>query len=394
MRPALRACRRTRTRHGWSRPTRPRRRRALRRRCSRCGTASRRCRSSRDAAARRTASSAIRSSSTASSRRSTPSGRHRLLDEHGLDFDHPHHVPRARGAPPQRHGHAVRRPPRAHADAPRRGRRARPRGASALEAPGSRVRPASAARRAGATSRASRTSATRGDSSSASATRSTSASAASARLGAASAARTRRSRCRSRAASVRPGMAMFTEDGGYDVVEAVERVPLDRRSTTSTSRARTTSSPAGLVTHNSIYGFRGADITQHPRLPGRLPRRPRRQARAELPLDADDPRRRQRGDRAQPRADGQGAVDRHRRGRPDQGPRARRRARRGAVRRRRDRAARRRGRLARRDRRLLPDQRAVAGARGHARARARSATRSSAARSSTSARRSRTRSRT
>ena len=33
---------------------------------------------------------------------------------------------------------------------------------------------------------------------------------------------------------------------------------------------------------------------QHPRLPGRLPRRDGRQARAELPLDADDPRRRQR----------------------------------------------------------------------------------------------------
>ena len=46
----------------------------------------------------------------------------------------------------------------------------------------------------------------------------------------------------------------------------------------------------------------------------------------------------------------------------------------------------------RRDRGLLPDQRAVAGARGHARAGAGSATRSSAARSSTSGRRSRTRS--
>ena len=39
----------------------------------------------------------------------------------------------------------------------------------------------------------------------------------------------------------------------------------------------------------SIYGFRGADITEHPQLRGRLSRRPRRQARAELPLDADDP---------------------------------------------------------------------------------------------------------
>ena len=34
----------------------------------------------------------------------------------------------------------------------------------------------------------------------------------------------------------------------------------------------------GLVTHNSIYGFRGADITQHPRLRGRLPRRRRSSA--------------------------------------------------------------------------------------------------------------------
>ena len=45
-----------------------------------------------------------------------------------------------------------------------------------------------------------------------------------------------------------------------------------------------------------------------------------------------------------------------------------RRARRGALRRRRDRADGRRGRQPRGDRRLLPDQRAVAGARGHARA--------------------------
>ena len=104
---------------------------------------------------------------------------------------------------------------------------------------------------------------------------------------------------------------------------------------------------------------------EHPRLRGRLPRRPRRQARAELPLDADDPRRPTRSWRTT--AGGwQVAVDRHRRGRPDQGPRAGRRARRGAVRGRGDRADGRRGRQSRRDRRLLPDQRAVAGARGHA----------------------------
>ena len=48
------------------------------------------------------------------------------------------------------------------------------------------------------------------------------------------------------ASSVRPGMVMFTDDGGYDIVESVERDPArSARSTTSTSRARTTSSPAG-----------------------------------------------------------------------------------------------------------------------------------------------------
>ena len=40
---------------------------------------------------------------------------------------------------------------------------------------------------------------------------------------------------------------------------------------------------------------------QHPRLRGRLPRRPRRPARAELPLHADHPRRGQRGHLQQPR---------------------------------------------------------------------------------------------
>ena len=71
---------------------------------------------------------------------------------------------------------------------------------------------------------------------------------------------------------------------------------------------------------------------QHPRLPGPLPRRPHGQAGAELPLDADHPVGRQRGDRPQPRPDGEGAVERPGRGRP--GPRARAggRAGRGALR--------------------------------------------------------------
>ena len=62
------------------------------------------------------------------------------------------------------------------------------------------------------------------------------------------------------ASSVRPGMVMFDETGGYDVVESVERVTLDRP-VYDLDIAHTHNFVAGgLVTHNSIYGFRGADI--------------------------------------------------------------------------------------------------------------------------------------
>ena len=63
------------------------------------------------------------------------------------------------------------------------------------------------------------------------------------------------------AASVRPGMAMFTEDGGYDIVESVERVELDRPVYDLNVEGTHNFVAAGLVTHNSIYCFRGADIT-------------------------------------------------------------------------------------------------------------------------------------
>jgi len=63
------------------------------------------------------------------------------------------------------------------------------------------------------------------------------------------------------AASVRPGMAMFTEDGGYDIVESVERVELDRPVYDLNVEGTHNFVAAGLVTHNSIYSFRGADVT-------------------------------------------------------------------------------------------------------------------------------------
>ena len=63
------------------------------------------------------------------------------------------------------------------------------------------------------------------------------------------------------ASAVVPGMVMFDETGGYDVVESVERVTLDRP-VYDLDIAHTHNFVAGgLVTHNSIYGFRGADIT-------------------------------------------------------------------------------------------------------------------------------------
>jgi superfamily I DNA/RNA helicase len=62
------------------------------------------------------------------------------------------------------------------------------------------------------------------------------------------------------AVDVRPGMAMFDSNGGYDAVVDVERVQLDHP-VYDLDVDRTHNFIAnGLVTHNSIYGFRGADI--------------------------------------------------------------------------------------------------------------------------------------
>jgi len=62
------------------------------------------------------------------------------------------------------------------------------------------------------------------------------------------------------AEDVGPGMVMFTEDGAYDVVERVERVALDRPVHDLDVEGTHNFVAEGLVTHNSVYSFRGADI--------------------------------------------------------------------------------------------------------------------------------------
>jgi DNA helicase-2/ATP-dependent DNA helicase PcrA len=62
------------------------------------------------------------------------------------------------------------------------------------------------------------------------------------------------------ASAVRPGMVMVNERGEFELVERVERVTLDRP-VYDLDVDRTHNYVAnGLVTHNSIYAFRGADI--------------------------------------------------------------------------------------------------------------------------------------
>ncbi len=62
------------------------------------------------------------------------------------------------------------------------------------------------------------------------------------------------------AALVRPGMVMFDQHGGYDVVESVERVELHEPVYDLDIEHTHNFIAGGIVTHNSIYGFRGADI--------------------------------------------------------------------------------------------------------------------------------------
>ena len=63
------------------------------------------------------------------------------------------------------------------------------------------------------------------------------------------------------AGSVRPGMAIFGEHGEFDVVTSVSDVPTDGRAFYDLDVEDTHNYIAnGLLTHNSVYGFRGAEV--------------------------------------------------------------------------------------------------------------------------------------
>ncbi|MGH2923473.1 MAG: UvrD-helicase domain-containing protein, partial [Solirubrobacterales bacterium] len=62
------------------------------------------------------------------------------------------------------------------------------------------------------------------------------------------------------AGSIRPGMVMFDEHGDFDVVERVEGIPLDRPVYDLDIDGTHNCIANGLLTHNSIYGFRGAEV--------------------------------------------------------------------------------------------------------------------------------------
>ncbi|MEP7335951.1 MAG: UvrD-helicase domain-containing protein, partial [Actinomycetota bacterium] len=62
------------------------------------------------------------------------------------------------------------------------------------------------------------------------------------------------------ASAVRPGMVMVDEDGRFDLVERVERVTLEDPVYDLDIEPTHNFVANGLVTHNSIYAFRGADI--------------------------------------------------------------------------------------------------------------------------------------
>ena len=63
------------------------------------------------------------------------------------------------------------------------------------------------------------------------------------------------------ASSVRPGMAMFSSNSGYEIVEKVDNLPYKKTAVYDIDVENTHNFVAnGIITHNSIYTWRGANI--------------------------------------------------------------------------------------------------------------------------------------
>jgi DNA helicase-2/ATP-dependent DNA helicase PcrA len=62
------------------------------------------------------------------------------------------------------------------------------------------------------------------------------------------------------ASALRPGMVVVGDDGKFDLIESVERVTLDAPVYDLDVQGVHNFIANGLVTHNSVYGFRGADV--------------------------------------------------------------------------------------------------------------------------------------
>jgi len=62
------------------------------------------------------------------------------------------------------------------------------------------------------------------------------------------------------AASVRPGMVLFASDGSYDVVQSIDHTIKPKAVYDLTVSPTHNFIASGIVTHNSIYSWRGADI--------------------------------------------------------------------------------------------------------------------------------------
>ena len=118
---------------------------------------------------------------------------------------------------------------------------------------------------------------------------------------------------RSGSSTRRPTSSPSTRSAGATSTSTSTRTRTGRNTCGSRRSPRSTATSRVVGDDDqSIYSLARRRPAQHPRLRARLAGRDGRQARAELPLDPADPRRRPRGRLAQQRAQGQEALDRER----------------------------------------------------------------------------------